>query len=80
MVTKLIAYFRLLARAVYPRPWGVCAWGKGSVILWPWRIQGAANLQLGDDVIIQGHSWLGAVAQWGEQVFSPASKSVAMPA
>jgi len=62
---------RRLAHFIYPRPRGMGAWGKQSMIIWPWRIQGANSICLGADVIIQSHAWLGAIQRWGSQEFSP---------
>ena len=62
---------RRLAFLLYPRPWGIGAMGRQSVVMLPRRIEGAAGLRLGTDVVVQGHGWLAAIDRWGEARYAP---------
>ena len=56
---------------LYPRPAGMRAMGSQSVVMFPRRIQGGASIEIGSDVIVQSHSWLAAIARWGDTVYKP---------
>lgn len=62
---------RRLAIALYPRPLRMRRLGTDSVVLLPRRIEGAPYLDVGDDVIVQPHSWIAAVARYGDQRWQP---------
>lgn len=62
---------RRLALALYPRPLRVRGLGAASVIMLPRRIDGAPYVHVGDDVIVQPHSWIAAVTSYGEQRWQP---------
>ena len=60
-----------IAFMLYPRPWGIGDMGRHSVVMLPRRIQGAARLRLGTDVIVQPHAWLAAIERWGDKDYAP---------
>ena len=66
-----MSIFQSLAFLLYPRPFGIAAMGRRSVVMLPRRVQGASRVHIGADVVIQSHAWLGAVERWGERRFEP---------
>jgi len=60
-----------LAFAIYPRPRRIASFGEASLIQMPRRVQGARHIEVGDDVVIQAHSWLAAFDRYGNQTFQP---------
>ena len=66
-----MSFVRDLAFLVYPRPPGIGAFGRRSVVMFPRRVQGARRIDIGADVVIQSHGWLGAIERFGNQRFAP---------
>lgn len=64
-------WLKQLALALYPRPWGLRHLGRGSVVMWPRRVQGAPHVEIGTDVIVQPHGWIAAFDGYGAQRFTP---------
>jgi serine acetyltransferase len=62
---------KTIAFALYPRPWGIGALGRRSVVMLPRRVQGASRVEIGADVIVQAHAWLAAVEHWGDTRYTP---------
>ena len=62
------------AFALYPRPRRLGALGRGSVVMIPRRIQGAQNVRIGSDTIVQQNAWIATFEAWGSQRFSPSIK------
>jgi acetyltransferase-like isoleucine patch superfamily enzyme len=60
-----------IAFMLYPRPRGIGGMGERSVVMFPRRVQGAACLQIGADVIVQPHGWLAAIQHWGATAYTP---------
>jgi acetyltransferase-like isoleucine patch superfamily enzyme len=56
---------------LYPRPAGMRAMGPQSVVMFPRRVQGGSNIEIGSDVIVQPHGWLAAIGAWGDTVYTP---------
>jgi acetyltransferase-like isoleucine patch superfamily enzyme len=56
---------------LYPRPRGIAALGKRSVVMLPRRIEGARDLQVGADTIVQPHGWIAAFRRFGDQAYTP---------
>jgi acetyltransferase-like isoleucine patch superfamily enzyme len=62
---------KTLALALYPRPRGLAAFGHGSLVMFPRRIQGARAIHIGSDVIVQPHAWIAAFHHWGDTTYTP---------
>ena len=70
--TRIFRNFaKRIAFAAYPKPMNLATMGKGSLILFPRRLQGAHAINIGEDVIINSHGWISAVERYGVQTFKP---------
>jgi acetyltransferase-like isoleucine patch superfamily enzyme len=56
---------------LYPRPFGIGALGRRSVVMLPRRVQGAAHVHIGADVVVQPNAWIAAFDRWGDTVYTP---------
>ena len=68
---SIMKLLKRLAFAIYPRPRQTASFGEASLVQMPRRVQGARHIEVGDDVIIQAHSWLAAFERYGDQAFQP---------
>lgn len=66
-----MSLLKSLGFLLYPRPFGVGALGRRSVVMLPRRLQGASHVFIGADVIVQAHAWIGAIDRWGDAIYSP---------
>lgn len=66
-----ISLRRRLKQLVHGSPRGAGAWGAGSLILFPRRIQGASRLEIGARVTIDQHSWIAAYTMYGAHSYDP---------
>jgi acetyltransferase-like isoleucine patch superfamily enzyme len=62
---------KTLALMLYPRPLGIGAMGRRSIVLLPRRIQGARTIEIGDDVIVHPHSWIAGVTRYEGAAYAP---------
>ena len=62
---------KALGFVLYPRPLGLGAMGRKSVVMLPRRIQGAAHIEVGSDVIVQPHAWIAAIDRWNATAYTP---------
>lgn len=56
---------------LYPRPFGIGEIGRRSVVMLPRRVQGARHVQIGADVVVQPHGWIGAIERFGDAAYTP---------
>ncbi len=67
----LINMLKKFIKKLYPAPIGIKKIGKYSVILFPRRIQGAGEIEIGENVIIQSNSWVATFSTYEDQTFKP---------
>jgi acetyltransferase-like isoleucine patch superfamily enzyme len=66
-----MSFLRNVGFALYPRPSGLRRIGPRSVVMLPRRVHGAGHIDIGADVVVQAHSWIGAVERWGDATYAP---------
>jgi lipopolysaccharide O-acetyltransferase len=64
-ILKTLGFF------LYPRPPGIGALGRRSLVLLPRRVEGASHVRIGADVIVKPHAWIAAIDRWGETRYAP---------
>jgi acetyltransferase-like isoleucine patch superfamily enzyme len=69
--TLSMGILKTLGFVIYPRPIGIRGMGRSSVVMLPRRIQGAAHIEVGSDVVVQPHAWIAAIDCWGETAYTP---------
>lgn len=66
-----MSLLKSLGFLLYPRPFGIGALGRRSLVMVPRRLQGASHVLIGADVIVQPYAWIAAIARWGDAAYSP---------